>query len=158
MKITIMAITSRRASPYSSLFEEYEARIQHYFDLSVVEVPPARGGAVSPENAKKVEGEVLLSRIPKNNEVFAVSRKGKGLSSTGLAQHLRKLSTSARSGATFLIGGANGLPDEVLAGAHRTLSLSAMTLPHELARLLLTEQVYRAGTILRGEPYHKGGG
>ena len=113
---------------------------------------------MSSEEARKVEGEVLLRRIPKNNEVFAVSRKGKGLSSTGLAQQLRKLSTSARSGATFLIGGANGLPDEVLAGAHRTLSLSPMTLPHEMARLLLTEQVYRAGTILRGEPYHKGGG
>ena len=158
MKITIMAITAGRTSPYSSLLEEYERRIQHYFDLSVVEVPPARGGSVLPEDARKVEGEVLLRRIPRNNEVFAVSRKGKGLSSTGLAQHLRKLSTSARSGAAFLIGGANGLPDEVLAGAHRTLSLSPMTLPHEMARLLLTEQLYRAGTILRGEPYHKGGG
>ncbi len=64
MKITIMAVTAGRSSAYSSLFAEYEDRIQHYFGLSVVEVPPARGGAASPEDARKVEGEVLRDGFP----------------------------------------------------------------------------------------------
>ena len=78
------------------------------------------------------------------------------MSTRELADYIDGLATYGRPGAAFLVGGAFGLSREVRAGAARCMSLSEMTMPHELARLVLTEQLYRAGTILRGEPYHKG--
>jgi 23S rRNA (pseudouridine1915-N3)-methyltransferase len=103
------------------------------------------------------EGTELLRRIPEGLEVLALTRTGQGLTSRGLAEVLGEMATYGMPGAAFLVGGAYGLSSEVLARADRRFSLSRMTLPHELARLILVEQLYRAGTILRGEPYHKGG-
>ena len=84
-----------------------------------------------------------------------LTRDGKGMSSDDLARYLDNLAIHGKAGVAFLIGGALGLSDDIIKRADRTLSLSPMTLTHELARLMLTEQLYRAGTIVRGEPYHK---
>lgn len=102
------------------------------------------------------EGERLLSRVPPGVEVAALTRDGTPLSSRGLADWLQELAVGGHPGVAFLIGGAYGLHGDVLSRARRRVSLSAMTLPHEFARLVLAEQIYRAGTIARGEPYHKG--
>ena len=88
---------------------------------------------------------------------MALTRSGEPLGSEALARFLGDLALRSSPGVAFLIGGAHGLGAGVLAQARRRLALSAMTLPHELARVVLAEQLYRAGTILRGEPYHKGG-
>lgn len=133
----------------------YEERAGRYFSLEVVELPAAPG-RLPPEEARRREGEAILERLPDDAETFALTREGKGISSRGLAAYLERLATYGRAGAAFAVGGAHGLSAQVLKAADRRLSLSPMTLPHGLARLVLLEQIYRAGTILRGEPYHRG--
>ena len=88
---------------------------------------------------------------------MALTRTGRAWDSLELADYLGRLAAAGHPGPAFLIGGAYGLAEEALRAARHRLSLSAMTLPHDLARLVLAEQLYRAGTIRRGEPYHKGG-
>ena len=102
------------------------------------------------------EGKRLLARIPAGVEIVALHEAGKAWTSQKLAGYLADLAVGASPGAAFVVGGAYGLSDEVLRRARHQLALGAFTLPHELARLVLAEQLYRAGTIQRGEPYHKG--
>jgi 23S rRNA (pseudouridine1915-N3)-methyltransferase len=96
--------------------------------------------------------------VPPGVEIIALTRDGQAWSSSDLARYFEQLALSGKQGAAFLIGGALGLSQQAIARAQRRLSLSAMTLTHEMARALLTEQIYRAGTITRGEPYHKARG
>jgi 23S rRNA (pseudouridine1915-N3)-methyltransferase len=136
---------------------EFERRARRYFPLEVVEVKEesaSRGRTA--QQVMEEEGKRLLARVPAGAEVVALDRKGAAWSSERLARYLDELAIRASPGTAFLIGGAFGLSDEVLARADHRLSLSALTFPHELARLMMAEQLYRAGTILRGEPYHKG--
>src|SRR5690606_33437428 len=121
-----------------------------------VKETPFRGQPV--DVVREDEGWRLLARIPDQTEVITLDRMGTAWSSEDLAEHLGQKAVRGESGVCFVIGGAYGLGATVLRRADRSLSLSAMTLPHELARLVLTEQIYRAGTIIRGEPYHKGRG
>lgn len=132
---------------------EYEARVRRYFDFEVAEVRAGRG---RPEDVVASEGHALLEKLPERYRCFALTRAGGTVSSREVADELRDIATYGPGGAAWVIGGAFGLSDGVLARADREVSLSGLTLPHELARLVLTEQLYRAGTILRGEPYHKG--
>jgi 23S rRNA (pseudouridine1915-N3)-methyltransferase len=136
---------------------EFERRARRYFPLEVVEVKEesASRGRTS-QQVMEEEGKRLLARVPTGAEVVALDRRGAAWSSERLARYLDELAIRASPGAAFLIGGAFGLSEEVLARADHRLSLSALTFPHELARLMMAEQLYRAGTILRGEPYHKG--
>ena len=115
---------------------------------------PRRDG--DPEVVRRAEGERLLARIPDGLEVVALTREGNGMDSRELSRYLERHAVRSSPGVAFVIGGAWGLADDVMARARRRLSLSRMTLPHEMARLVLAEQLYRAGTIQRGEPYHKG--
>lgn len=155
MKLALAAVGSPRTPGVARAIREYEERARRYFRLEVAEI--AAGGAGDPSATRAREGRELLRRVPDGLRVFALTREGKALTSTGLARHLGQLATYGRPGAAFLVGGAHGLAPEVHEAADHRLSLSPMTLPHELARLVLTEQIYRAGTLLRGEPYHKGG-
>ncbi len=156
MEIVIAVVGRPRAGALRDAIREYEARAARYFRLRVEEVAPADLPEARAEEAREREGEALLARIPDGADVVALTRSGKGMTSGGLAAYLGDLATYGRPGAAFLIGGASGLGAGVLERARYRLSLSPMTLPHEMARLVLAEQIYRAGTILRGEPYHKG--
>lgn len=141
----------------ADLIAEYERRAGRYWNLEVIEVREERAGrGKTDEQVRAIEGERLLERIPAGAEVIALTRTGAAWSSTELARYLETLAVGSRPGVAFVIGGALGLSEAFLARAHRQLALSSFTLPHELARVVLTEQLYRAGTILRGEPYHKG--
>lgn len=133
---------------------EYETRAARYFDLQIVEVKPGRG---DPDRVRVQEAESLLAKLPPRSRTFALAREGDRLDTRGLVDELRDIAAYGPGGAAWLIGGAFGLSASALAAADRRISLSDLTLPHELARLVLAEQLYRAGTILRGEPYHKGG-
>jgi 23S rRNA (pseudouridine1915-N3)-methyltransferase len=135
---------------------EYEARAGRYWKLEVAEVTAgAGGGRASPQRAIEAEAERMLARIPEGLEVVALTRIGKRMGSRELAGYLERHAVRSSAGVAFVIGGAFGLGEPVLEKARRRLSLSTFTLPHEMARLLLAEQLYRAGTIVRGEPYHK---
>lgn len=135
---------------------EYERRAGRYWNLDTVEVREERAGKGTPgARVREAESRRVLERVPDGYEVVALTREGEAWSSLRLAQHLESLAVSARPGAAFLVGGALGLDDAVLRRADRRLSLSSLTLPHDMARLVLAEQLYRAGTIVRGEPYHK---
>jgi 23S rRNA (pseudouridine1915-N3)-methyltransferase len=135
----------------------YETRAGRYWKLEVVEVAAGAGGSsASPEAVRHAEADRLLARIPAEIELVALTREGKGMDSRELSGYLERHAVRSSAGVAFVIGGAFGLGDSVLTRAARALSLSRMTLPHEMARLVLAEQLYRAGTILRGEPYHKG--
>jgi 23S rRNA (pseudouridine1915-N3)-methyltransferase len=135
---------------------EFQRRAERYFSLEAIEVreEPARQGSAV-ERVRVEEGKRLLGRVVSGLEIVALDREGDLWSSERLAAILSDLALHGRPGAAFLIGGAYGLSEEVLSAANHRFSLSACTLTHEIARLLLTEQLYRAGTIARGEPYHK---
>jgi 23S rRNA (pseudouridine1915-N3)-methyltransferase len=115
--------------------DDYLSRIRHY--------------------AKIEEREVTEARIPEDTRVIALAADGESWTSEQLAELVGRWEMEARD-VTFVIGGADGLPAEVLARAERMWSLGPLTLPHELARVVVYEQLYRACTIRRGEPYHRG--
>ncbi len=156
MKIVLAAVGKARG-PAAELIAEYEARAKRYFPLEVAEVKEeAFRHAGDAARVRDEEGKRLLARVPAGVEIVALHETGKTWSSQRLADWLGELAVNASPGAAFVVGGAYGLSDEVLRRARHQLSLGAFTLPHELARLVLAEQLYRAGTIQRGEPYHKG--
>jgi 23S rRNA (pseudouridine1915-N3)-methyltransferase len=156
MEILIAAVGKPRSPGLADAIRHYELRASHYFRLRSVEVSAASLPDAREAEARAREAEALLRIIPSALELVALTRAGKALDTRALAAYLEDMATYGRAGAAFAVGGAHGLGDEVLGRAHMRLSLSEMTLPHELARLFLTEQLYRAGTLIRGEAYHKG--
>ena len=158
MKLTVLAV-GRVRPPLDAAVSGFEVRAGRYWKLGVVEVAAGTGGGKEdPDRVRAAEGERIRARIPDQGEVWVLTREGKRMSSEDLARALGRASVQSLPGITFVLGGAFGLAPELVEGAQRRLSLSTMTLPHEVARLVLAEQLYRAGTILRGEPYHKGRG
>ena len=142
-----------------STIEDYEARIGRYWRFQAHEVEAGLGKVrkVDEEKVREAEEDRLTARLPKGGgEVVALTRNGKALSSRELARFLADRALRSVQEVTFVIGGAFGLGKGILERSTVKLSLSPMTLPHEIARLVLAEQLYRAGTILRNEPYHKG--
>lgn len=149
-------MVGRPARLLAGAIAEYEARAARYWNLEVVEVKEERAGKGSPvARVLEAEGERLMQRVAPGAEIVALTRTGARWSSKRLAQEIEERSARGRSELAFIIGGAFGLAPAVLERAAVRLSLSPLTLTHELARLVLAEQLYRAGTIVRGEPYHK---
>jgi 23S rRNA (pseudouridine1915-N3)-methyltransferase len=155
MKIRVVVV-GRVRGVLADAVAEYEERASRYWKLEVVEVEPGGGGREDAEAVMAAEGERILGRIPEHAELLALDRTGKPLSSRALARHLGERAVHALGDVAFAVGGAWGLAPAVRQRAARRISLGALTLPHEMARLVLAEQLYRAGTILRNEPYHKG--
>ena len=155
MGVGLYVIGRPRDPALGAAIAEYERRAARYWDLEVVEV---KGGGASggdgPEGVMRREGERLLDRIPVGAQVVLCDVGGETLDSEAFAQWLLERRDLAQSVA-FVIGGAHGVGPEVRGRARRRIALAPWTLPHELARLVLVEQLYRAGTIGRGEPYHK---
>lgn len=156
MRIVVLSVGEIRDRALAAAVDGYETRARRYFRFEKIEVPSAKGHGGDADRARREEGAAILRRIPADLQSWALTRTGDRLSSQELAAELADMATYARPGIVFVLGGAFGLDPAVVGRCRRRLSLSAMTLPHELARLILTEQLYRAGTILRGEPYHKG--
>ena len=153
MKITVLAVGPVKGA-IAGVVQDFETRAGRYWKLVVIEVDAGAGGGSAPDAVKAAEEERLLRRLEDDAEVVALTRSGQPMGSRAFASYLAERALHARDLA-FVIGGAFGLGPRLLARA-RQLTLSAMTLPHDIARLMLAEQLYRAGTILRGEPYHKG--
>lgn len=157
MKVLVIAI-GKPGRLLEAAMLEYERRAARYWDFEAIEVKEYRstGGAVL-EMVREKESERQLKRVPDGAQIVAVTRVGgDAFSSERFARHLDDLAARGVPAIAFLIGGAFGLGNDVLVRADRRIRLSAFTLTHDLARLVLAEQLYRAGTILKGEPYHKG--
>ena len=154
MKVRVAAVGKPRDAALAAAIRDYEERAEHYWPLVIVEVKeePARGATA--DVVMRKEGERLLARIPAGSALVLCDVAGETMDSAAFAQWLQRERESGRD-LTFVIGGAFGIGAEVRARPHRRLALAPWTMPHELARLVLTEQLYRAGSILRGEPYHK---
>lgn len=155
MKLWLIAV-GKTGGMLQTAVAEYETRARRYWQLEVVEVKEERGGhGVSKDDVREAEAERLLKRVPGDVELVALTRRGDAWGSDRFAALLQRAAVQAHPGFAFVIGGAYGLSDDLLRQAHRRMRLSAFTMPHDLARLVLVEQLYRAGTIVRGEPYHK---
>lgn len=158
MRVSLAAVGKVRGI-FADPIAEYEKRLRRYFTFDVAEIREHPSHQASGrEEVMLEEGKRILQRVPTGFEIVSLHREGTAWSSERLAGYLGDLALHSRPGVVFVIGGAFGLSDEVLARSQHRLSLSAFTLPHEMARLIMTEQLYRAGTIARGEPYHKAGG
>lgn len=157
MKVSILAVGGVKG-PLAAVIGEYEARAGHYWRFTIQEVEAGVGKSrkADPRAVKAAEEARLLERLPRNAQIVALTRDGKGLGSRELARFMEEKAVHSASEIVFVIGGAFGLGDGILKKASIKLSISSMTLPHEVARLVLVEQLYRAGTILKNEPYHKG--
>ncbi|HEX6133927.1 MAG TPA: 23S rRNA (pseudouridine(1915)-N(3))-methyltransferase RlmH [Longimicrobiales bacterium] len=156
MKLWLITI-GRAGRVLEPAIAEYESRARRYWPVEVIEVKEERVRRGADDAAvRDAEAERLLKRVPRDVELIALTRTGDAWSSARLSRHIQRSAVQSASGIAFVIGGAFGLGDSVLREAHRRMRLSTFTLPHDLARLVLLEQLYRAGTIARGEPYHKG--
>lgn len=155
MRITVVAVGRLKERYWSDACAEYLKRLGPYADVRVVEIADRDPGKGGEEKALAREAEDVLRAIPEASHVIALDVKGTPRSSEALASRLSALGLEGRSSVCFVIGGSVGLSDSVLARAEEHLSFGPMTLPHNLARVVLLEQVYRAFRIARGEPYHK---
>jgi 23S rRNA (pseudouridine1915-N3)-methyltransferase len=154
MRLVVAVVGKPRDRHLAAAIDEYETRAARYWPLEVVEAREASGRGVSAADARTREGARLLERIPPGAFLLLCDERGDRLTSPQFAALIASIRDRAQDLA-IMIGGAFGLPDEVRSRASRTIQLAPFTLPHELARLVLAEQLYRAGTIVRGEPYHK---
>ena len=154
MRLVVAAVGKPRDRHLAAAIQEYEHRATRYWPLTVVEVREASAKGMSAAETRRREGERLVERLPEGALVLACDERGDRLTSQEFATLLVGSRDAARDVA-FVLGGAYGLDDVVRRVASRTLQLAPWTLPHELARLVLAEQLYRAGTLARGEPYHK---
>ncbi len=153
----VLVTVGRPSSLLADPIAEYEARARRYWKLDTVEVKAARASRNRPvAQVRREESERIRGAVGAGHDAVVLTRSGRRWSSEQVARYLQDLALSGHAGATFIIGGAYGVDDELARDARHRLSLSAMTMPHDLARLVLAEQLYRAGTIARGEPYHKG--
>ncbi|MEN9816523.1 MAG: hypothetical protein RLZ32_403 [Gemmatimonadota bacterium] len=154
MRLTVLSVGRPRDGGVADAIRHFEERAGRYWPLEVAEVREESARAQSPAQVRDREGARLLERLAPGAQLVVCDPGGESLDSDAFARWLASARDQARS-VTFAIGGAFGLGEAVRRAAHRRLALAPWTLPHELARLVLAEQLYRAGTIVRGEPYHK---
>lgn len=156
MKFTIVAVGKLKERFWVDACAEYLKRLQPYGKTEVREIAdidPARAGGV--EAAREREGAAILAAVPATSHLVLLAIEGKQRSSESFAQRIDALKLNGTSDIAFVIGGSDGVSDAVRTRADETLSFGPITLPHNLARVVLLEQLYRAQKISRGEPYHK---
>jgi 23S rRNA (pseudouridine1915-N3)-methyltransferase len=153
MRLIVAVVGKPKHEPLATAIRDYEERARRYWPLQVYEVKDEPVRAANTDVVRKREGERLATAIGTAG-VIACEVGGRRMSSTEFAAWVQELREAAADVA-FVIGGPYGLADELSQRATARVSFSPWTLPHELARLVLAEQLYRAGTIVRGEPYHK---
>jgi 23S rRNA (pseudouridine1915-N3)-methyltransferase len=150
MKFRLVWVGKTRNKHFLALQEDYLGRLQHYIKCEINEVRDSPGN-----DAKVIEGKRILGKLNQSSFVCLLDVTGRGMSSHELAGEVEKWQNDGVKEVAFVIGGADGISSEVAARADSTLSLSFLTFTHEMARVLLTEQLYRAYTIVRGFPYQK---
>ncbi|MBQ8073846.1 MAG: 23S rRNA (pseudouridine(1915)-N(3))-methyltransferase RlmH [Clostridia bacterium] len=159
MNIAVLSVGKLREKPYRQMADEYLKRLSRFGKYEEIELPdlPEREGAspAEEEKLKTREGETLLQRLRPGDRVIALTIPGRQRSSPELAWEIGEAKNQGVSRLVFIIGGSLGLGENVLRRADAEMSMSRMTFPHQLARVMLLEQLYRAEKILAGERYHK---
>lgn len=159
MKINLIVVGKISEKFFDDAIKEYSKRLSRYCTLSIIEVKDEKTKENSTSHEidviKNKEGERILAKVPEDSYVIALCIDGKMLDSVEYANMLSKLSVEGKSNITLIIGGSLGLADAVVNRADYKLSFSKMTFPHQLMRVILLEQTYRAYRIINGEPYHK---
>lgn len=159
MNIKIISVGKLKEKYLVQGIQEYAKRLQVYTKIQFIEVPDEK----APENlsetemilVKEKEGKRILAKVREDEFLFALAIDGKNPSSEAFAKQIDQLTIQGKSNLTFVIGGSLGLSEGVLNRSNAQLSFGKMTYPHQLMRLILVEQIYRAFRINRGEPYHK---
>jgi len=155
MKIKLLFIGKSNLEELQVASQDYISKINNYNSFEIEAIPYLRNTkSLSIELQKKQEGELFLKKITSQDTVVLLDERGKEFSSIQFSQFLQQRFNSGCKNVIFLIGGAYGFSEELYQRADFTLSMSKMTFPHKLARLFFTEQLYRAFTIQKGEPYH----
>lgn len=156
MKFRLIWIGANTDREFGEAIERYSNRIKHFFPIEVVELPADRGRQSANDVAiMRAQSARLLDAIPEKGFTVVLDERGKTLDSLKFAKWLERLTIDSPHGVNFVMGGDVGFDESVRLRADKLLSLSAMTLPHQVARLVLLEQIYRACTLMRNIPYHK---
>lgn len=155
MKIKLLAVGKTDDKNLEALFEKYRKRLGHYVNFSVEIIPDIRNSRnLSFTEQKRAEGESILKRIQESDQVILLDERGKAFRSVELARDLQKKMNAGVRTLVLVIGGPYGFSEPVYQRANAEMSLSKMTFSHQMIRVFLVEQLYRAFTILRNEPYH----
>ena len=154
MKITLLTVGRTDVKWVREGLDLYVSRLKHYIPFELVEIPELKNAsALREEQIKEKEGQLILEKLKPSAEVILMDEHGKEFRSVEFASFLEKKMTAGRD-LVFIIGGAYGFSEAVYARADSRISLSRMTFSHQMVRTIFAEQLYRAFTILRGEPYH----
>ena len=156
MKITVVSVGKLKEKFWKDAVAEYSKRLGGYCQLKMVEIPdrdPAKSGGE--DKAMEAEGADICKAVPATARCILMAIDGKQRSSEGFSKHLDQLALTGTSELAFVIGGSTGVSPEVRRRADETFSFGPITMPHNMARAVLLEQLYRAFKISRGEPYHK---
>lgn len=159
MKVTIICVGKIKEKFYRDAIDEYAKRLSKYCKLEIIQVPDEK----TPDNAsdheesliKCKEAERILAKIKEDAFVFTLEILGEKFTSESFAETIQKTAVNGKSHFVFIIGGSLGLHESVSKRGNQAISFSNMTFPHQLMRVILTEQIYRAYRIMNGEPYHK---
>lgn len=159
MKITILCVGKIKEAFYRQAIEEYAKRLSKYCKFEIIEVAdektPDKASDALEMQIKEKEADRILEKLKEDAFVFTLEIKGKRYTSQGFADYIQKTTLQGKSHLVFIIGGSLGLHEKVLKRSNQAISFSDMTFPHQLMRVILTEQIYRAFRIINGEPYHK---
>jgi 23S rRNA (pseudouridine1915-N3)-methyltransferase len=155
MKITFLTVGKTEDAYLKDGIDKYVKRLKHYTKLSILEIDELKNTkALTQEQQKTKEAELILKKITPLDYVILLDEKGMEFSSSQFAAYLNKKAIGSVTSLVFVVGGPYGFDQSVYARANDKLSLSAMTFSHQMVRLFFTEQLYRAFTIIKGEPYH----
>lgn len=159
MKITLITVGKLKEKFFRDAVGEYGKRLSRYCRLDIREAAdektPEKASAIQREQILQKEGERIQKLIPEDAFVITLEVEGRRLTSEAFAEEIRRLCVSGTSHIAFVIGGSLGLHDSIKKRADLAVSFSDMTFPHQLMRVILLEQIYRAYRIINGEPYHK---
>jgi 23S rRNA (pseudouridine1915-N3)-methyltransferase len=155
MKIKLLFIGKLQADVFQEALMQYIRKINHYFSFEQVAIPYLKNNkTLSQDEQKKLEGELILKKISANDYVILLDERGRQFSSVEFSAFIQQQANAGSKNMVFIIGGVYGFSSDVYLRKNQSVSLSKMTFPHIMTRLIFAEQLYRACTILHHEPYH----
>lgn len=155
MKITFLVVGKTNHSSLIQLQEEYQNRLKHYISFETITIPELKNTKnISESEQKEKEADLILKQLEAADEVILLDEKGKQLMSVAFSEFLSKKMLASHKRMVFVVGGPYGFSERIYNRANGLISLSAMTFSHQMIRVIFVEQLYRAFTILKGEPYH----